>query len=89
MFKNYLIITTSSQSMRILPDTSWQQKDVLYKLLCDYIPIMIKEIVPMNDKYLITWKDESSYNALLSDRNYIDITKILGEYSISVKFLPM
>ncbi len=89
MYKNYLKITTAADSMKILPDTSWQEKDILYKLLCDCVPTLVREIVPYNDMYLVTWRSEDDFRAVLSDKQYNTISSKLKEYSIFIDFLPI
>lgn len=89
MYKNFVKFTfDGDKSQDILRDFSWQQHDIVSQLLCNYIPKSIKEIVPINDMYELSWTSVNSYNNLLNDSQFKLISRTFSDYGINIAFLP-
>ena len=89
MFKTYLEFSVPEGVIpKLFKDTSWQEKDIVSRLMCKYIPSYVKEILPEDDKFIVYWIDSDSYYEFMSEPDYMLTVKKLNEYLISVKFLP-
>lgn len=88
MYNNYLKInvTDKERVKDILPDTSWQEKDILGKLMADYIPSRLHQIIPTEDYYKCVWDDIDSYNTMISSTEYQQIITKIQEYSVTVEW---
>lgn len=91
MYKNYFKINIADSNIfkDILPNTSWQEKDILGKLMADYIPSRLHEIIPVNDYYECRWDSIDSYNEVINTIEYSQIINKLSEYSTNVEWLEL
>lgn len=89
MYKNYfkINVTDKERIKDILPDTSWQEKDILGKLMADYIPSRLHQIIPIGDYYECRWDDISSFNEVISSNEYHQIVAKIQEYSTNVEWV--
>lgn len=87
MFNNILSVSIENlvglECLRL--NTNWQEKDIFNKLLCDFIPSKITEILPLENKtYAFKWNDEKYFNELLENTEYKNIVSKLSEYDIFI-----
>ena len=67
--------------------TSWQDKDVLYRLLNEFIPSKVFEILPLQDSiYEIKWYEKEHAESLLVNDLYLQVTKFLMSYGVTVSW---
>ena len=93
MYKNYFKIHIGDKELfkDILPNTSWQETDILGKLMADYIPLRLHEMIPVSEYYECRWDSIDSYNEVINTIEYSQIINKLLEYSANVEwfeFLP-
>jgi len=91
MYKNYFKININDREVlkNILPDTTWQEKDILGKLMADYIPLRLHEIIPFNEYYECRWDSIDSYNEVINTIEYSQIINKLLEYSTNVEWFEL
>lgn len=87
MFNNTLRVSIESleklDSLRL--NTNWQEKDIFNKLMCDFIPSKIIEILPLENKsYSFKWLDEKYFYELLDNVDYKTIVTKLAEHEIFI-----
>jgi hypothetical protein len=85
MFKNNLRIVgqTKENISQLQVDTSWKEKDVLYKFLNELIPKKISDVIPIKDyTFEIIWKDRKYFSDLMVNDSYQKILNKFKEYDI-------
>ena len=89
MYKNYFKINVADKERLkdILPDTSWQEKDILGKLMTDYIPSRLHQIIPIGDYYECIWDNIDSFFDVTNTIEYVQILYKLKEYSTTVEWV--
>ncbi len=88
MFKNYLSVTVNNTLSGVLDNINWQEKDLIAQLVNSYMPSHVSEILPENEKFLIVWDCEDSYNNFIKEPDYIKTIDMLAKLNVSVNFLP-
>lgn len=90
MFKNKLKVSVSEKSKMLRKEVRWQEQCHNADLLCKYIPLHIKEIVPIDDfNYVISWTDISSYEKFINDTDYKITLKLINNYDIFIEFVAL
>lgn len=86
MFKNILKVTIQDNSIleKLHFDHSWEDKDILFKLLNDYVPNHVTDIIPLdNNQFEITWKEKNLFIQLLNDKRYVLIKQKFNDYGVN------
>lgn len=88
MYKNTISvnITDPSQLKVLMYAFTWEDRDDFYLLLLDYVPHLIREIIPIDNGYEISWIDESYYHQFIIDDRYNKVVEFLNNFKINVKW---
>ena len=85
MFKNNLKIIAQDKNKidQLKYATSWEEKDILYTLINNFIPSKISDVIPNKDNSLeISWLDKAYFNELKENTVYNQIERKFNEYEI-------
>ena len=87
MYENFFSIEFDKLKISSLfRETTWQDKDILYSLMCDYIPLSIKEIIPLNGYYIVRWKSKDDFLYFINDKKYQLIINFLENFSMKINW---
>ena len=86
MFKNTVLININDpEQIKVLMYAfDWEDRDDFYLLLLEYVPTVIREIIPIDNSYEILWTDQKYYDQFLLDDRYKKIVSFLNSFNIDV-----
>jgi len=89
MFKNLIKFNIDPiLSKDALKKITWQEQCLVTELFNQYLPSRIREIIPVNDMYLVEWDSEDSYMSFITHDLYKQITMLIECHGVTITFLP-
>lgn len=77
------------KSKDALKKLTWQEQCLATELLCKYLPSHIREMMPVDEGYTLTWVSIESYNSFINEPLYKQINDILDIYGITINFTSL
>lgn len=62
-------------------------REMLYDLLLDFVPLKIRKIIPTEQGYNITWTDKDQFDIFVNDSRYSEIISLLNQYDILINWI--
>lgn len=86
MYKNTVIIHADCEDklQQLSYDINCTNRDQFYDLLLDYVPLKIREIIPIDQGYSVAWTDKFQYEQFIDDDRYKRIILFLKDYKIRI-----